>query len=881
MTTLSPVPSAVKEIAASRPRGWIRVRGARTHNLHNVKVDLPLGQFSVITGPSGSGKSSLAFDTLHAEGQRRYLETLGNDSRALFEQLQRPDVLAIEGLPPTLCVSQQSGSPRPRSTLATITEIHDHCRLLWARLGVPHCYQCGKAVYRHSVHEIARQTLQSPEGRKIYLLAPLVRDQLGDHKDVFARIRLSGFLRARVDGVLHEIRDAVKLNPRERHTIEAVVDRLVVRPNLGERLAESLNTTLKEGGGRVIVTEIDDGDWHDQPYNTILECPDCRLSLPEPTPTSFSFNNPRGACPHCTGYGQVWNLDPDQRALWEKAGEEEDDELRAALEAEADFVTCPECAGARLNAAARAVRFAGKGLHEVMAWTVAEAFEFFQGMKGSVSRAEGMEQVRQVLVAEITSRLGFLQEVGLEYLTLDRPAPTLSGGELQRARLATHLGGGLLGVCYILDEPTIGLHPRDTQRLIGALRGLQARGNTVVVVEHDETVIRQADYLVDIGPGAGQGGGRLLASGSVREVLANPMSFTARYLEKPRAALQRGSISEFTSGRCITIHGARHHNLKDITVSFPIGKLVCLTGVSGSGKSSLARDTLCYAIRRHLGLAASTPGTHDRIDGLENIDKVIEVDQKRLGRSSRSNPASFTGVYDDLRKLFASAKTAKVRGYKANRFSFNVRGGRCEECQGQGSRRLAGHFLPDLAVLCPVCQGKRFNRATLEVRYRDRSIADVLDMAIEEARDLFANIPAAHRVLQALVDVGLGYLRLGQPSSTLSGGEAQRVKLAAELAKTATGRTLFLLDEPTTGLHIGDVANLIRVLRQLVAAGNTLVVIEHHLDLIAAADWVIDLGPEGGAAGGYLVTAGTPFDVSHCENSITGRFLRIEQERET
>jgi len=923
------------------PSAWIRIRGARTHNLHNVNLDLPLGRFIAITGPSGSGKSSLAFDTLHAEGQRRYLETLGNQSRALFEQLRRPDVDSIEGLPPTLCVSQHNGSPRPRSTLATITEIHDHCRLLWARLGVPHCFQCGRPVYKTNVTEIVRQTLQSVVGRKIYLLAPLVLDEQGDHKDIFGQIRQGGFLRARVDGVLQEVRsDAMKLNPKKKHTIEVVVDRLVVRPNFEERLTESLNTTLKQGGGRVIITDIDDGDWHDQPYNTVLECPHCRILLPELEPARFNFNNPQAACPRCTGYGQVWELDPARivpdrsmsltrvldrlkevlpedafapiagefagredikiplnqlpaekvstlldgeagllhylRVLWEQNRDEE--ELRESFADLAGFVTCPECGGARLNPPARAVQFVGKGLHEVMALTGEEAFLFFDAMNkpgpSPGPSSVGLDRVRDVLVGEISQRLHFLREVGLGYLTLDRPAPTLSGGELQRARLAAHLGGGLLGVFYILDEPTIGLHPRDTTRLLGALRGLQERGNTVLVVEHDEAVMRHADYLVDMGPGAGPDGGRLLAWGNLEEVLANPASVTAPYLKKAHGPLSPQTNATFPNiDKTITIHGARHHNLKNITVSIPLGKLVCLTGVSGSGKSSLARDILCYAARGQLGLLAPTPGAYDRIDGLENIDKVIELDQKRLGRSSRSNPASYTGVFDDIRKIFAATKLAKLRGYKANRFSFNVRGGRCEECLGQGSKRVAAHFLPDLTVPCSTCQGKRFNRATLEVRYRDRSIADVLDMPIGEAKNFFANIPAIHWVLAALTDMGLGYLCLGQPSNTLSGGEAQRVKLATELAKTATGRTLFLLDEPTTGLHFGDVANLIQVLRRLIAAGNTLLVIEHQMDLVAAADWVIDLGPEGGASGGYLVVAGTPWDVAHCESSITGRFL--------
>ncbi len=870
MESLTPVPKVVKQNAAPRRDDWIRVRGARTHNLHNLNLDLPLGGLTVITGPSGSGKSSLAFDTLHAESQRRFLETLGNDTRGLFHLLKRPDVDVIEGLPPTLCVSQHAGSPRPRSTLATITEIHDHCRLLWARVGIPHCYQCGLPVYKHSTTEIVRQIMQSPEGRKIYLLAPLVRDQVGAHANVFTRIRQGGFLRARVDGVLHEVHGDLHLNQRQRHTIEVVVDRLVVRPNFSERLTESLNTALKQGGGHVVITDIDDGDWHDQPFNTVLECPRCLIQLAELEPSLFSFNNPEGACPRCTGYGLIGeSIDAPAADQDDDAAEDEDD-------VPTEFTVCPECGGARLNREARAVQFAGKGLHEVTALSVADALKFFEDAQTNSSGPDALAKVREVLLHEITQRLRFLLEVGLGYLTLDRPAPTLSGGELQRARLATQLGGGLLGVFYILDEPTIGLHPRDTASLLDAMRGLVRRGNTVLVVEHDEAVMRAADYLVDIGPGAGSAGGRLLACGTVAEVLANPNSVTAPYLQNSKRAAYAVSASAgaITACAALTIHGARQHNLKNITVSIPLGKLVCLTGVSGSGKSSLARDILCYAARRHLGLKAPTPGIHDHIDGLDLIDKVIEVDQRRLGRSSRSNPASYTGVYDEIRKIFATTKIAKARGYKANRFSFNVRGGRCEECQGQGLQRVAQDFLPDLTVPCPVCRGMRFNAATLEVRYKDRSIADILDMPIQEAKDFFANIPAIHRVLQALLDVGLGYLHLGQPSSTLSGGEAQRVKLATELAKTATGRTLFLLDEPTTGLHFGDVANLLRVLRQLVAAGNTLLVIEHNLMLIAAADWVIDLGPEGGEAGGYLVTAGTPRAVAACEKSITGQFLR-------
>jgi excinuclease ABC subunit A len=959
----------------------IRVRGAREHNLQNLDVDLPRGRLTVLTGPSGSGKSSLAFDTLYAEGQRRYLETLRVDTRALFDQLRRPDVDLVEGLPPTLSVGQQQGPPRPRSTLATLTEIHDHLRLLWARLGTPYCYRCGTPIRRQPVAEIVRQTLALGDGRKIYLLAPVVRGEKGEHKEVFQEMRRGGFLRARVDGALTEIRDNPRLNPRQSHTIDLVVDRLVVRGGIEERLTESLETAVKHGSGTVIVTDIEDGDWHDHLFSTRYACPHCQISYGDLEPRDFSFNNPHGACPVCQGLGQVWEFDPKLlvpdtrwtaakvlarlkeqtggcvrlqsfdkkslavlaaafprpggeawgpstplgdwpteafqallhgteatqppfvglipelgRCLHEAADDEAGEAVKEAVLAFAGYLTCPECGGARLNREARSVRFAGKALHEVTALTVDEATAFFEqasGGRGSPeggapglrglsppARPESDAKIQALIINEVLHRLRFLGEVGLGYLTLDRPVPTLSGGEAQRARLATHLGAGLLGVCYILDEPTVGLHPRDTDRLLAALRGLQQRGNTVLVVEHDEAVIRQADYLVDMGPGAGKNGGRIVARGTVAEVLRDPHSVTAPFLNSriedrglriEDRSRSRSSILDPRSS--IRIYGARHHNLKNLDVAFPLGRLVCVTGVSGSGKSSLARDTLCNAARRHLGLAAPAPGAHDRIEGLDLIDKVIEVDQAPLGRSSRSSAATYTGIFDEVRRIFANTREAKVRGYTASRFSFNVKGGRCEVCQGQGVRRVPLHFLPELTVPCPACHGRRFNPATLAIRYRGRSIADVLDLSAAAALDFFAIFPAPARQLQALVDVGVGYLTLGQPSSALSGGEAQRVKLAAELARTATGRTLFLLDEPTTGLHFADVATLLDVLRRLVDAGNTLVVIEHHLDVIAAADWVIDLGPEGGAAGGYLVAAGTPADLARCPASITGRLL--------
>jgi excinuclease ABC subunit A len=850
-----------------KPGECIRVRGAREHNLQNIDLDLPRQRLTVLTGPSGSGKSSLAFDTLYAEGQRRYLETLRVDSRALFEQLKRPDVDLVDGLPPTLCVAQHLGTPQPRSTLATLTEIHDHLRLLWARRGTPHCYNCGTPIRRQGLPEIVHAVMRRPAGQKIMLLAPVVREQKGEHKEVFQEFRKAGFLRARVNGALIEFRDTPRLNPRQKHTVELVVDRLVVREGIEDRLTESLQTAVKHSGGPVIVTDIEDGDWHDQHYSTRYACPKCDISYADLEPRSFSFNSPQGACPTCGGLGRVTAPDSAQ-----EAASDEDDEAAEQLEHLESKPPCPECGGTRLNREARSVLLAGKGIHEVTAWTVDEAAAWCGGLPES-------DKIQALVVREIVQRLQFLQQVGLGYLTLDRPVPTLSGGETQRARLATHLGAGLLGVCYILDEPTVGLHQRDTDRLLGALRGLQERGNTVIVVEHDATVIRQADYVVDMGPGAGKQGGRVLAQGTVEEVLRNPQSVTAPWLR----ALPTRSVSEEkpsltlrvrkTAAAHLEIVGARHHNLKNITVIVPLGQLTCVTGVSGSGKSSLVHDVLGCAVRRHLGLASPPPGAHERVNALDQIDKIIEVDQAPLGRSARSSPATYTGIFDDIRRVFARTREAKVRGYGASRFSFNNRSGRCEACQGRGATKVALHFLSDLTVPCPVCRGKRFNPATLAIRYKGKSIAEVLDFSAAEALAFFANVPALVPPLQALVDVGLGYLTLGQPSSTLSGGEAQRVKLAAELARPATGRTLFVLDEPTTGLHFADVANLLRVLRQLVDKGNTLVVIEHNLDVIAAADWVIDLGPDGGAGGGYLLAAGTPAAIAASPASVTGAFL--------
>lgn len=840
--------------------GTIRVRGARTHNLHNVSLDVPRGCLVVFTGPSGSGKSSLVFDTIFAEGQRRFLTTLPHLPDHFT--LRRRPVDSIEGLPPVLSVSQLAGAPRPRSTLATLTELHDHLRLLWARRGTPYCPDCGIPIVQQSLAEISRAVMALPVGRKIFLLAPLVFETPGRHVEVFQRIIQEGFLRARIDGVLFEIRGVPSLESGKPHTIDLVVDRLVVRDGMADRLIESLASCARQGDGRVIISDVEEtGDWNDVTFSTKLACPQCRRVLPDLEPRRFHFNTPHGACPRCTGMGIIEG-EPDT----------EDDDPPTIL--------CPECGGTRLNREARAVRYAGLAtntgglnLAEVTSLTVADALTAFRA--ANIDLQHPFAKVETILVKEIVTRLHFLAEVGLGYLTLDRPASTLSGGELQRARLATRLGGGLRGVCFILDEPTLGLHPRDTRRLLDALRVLQQKGNSLLVVEHDESVMREADYLVDLGPGAGPNGGNILAAGTVAEVMASETSVTAPFLRGDVPPVRSNpSAANLDPAKTLTIHGARHHNLKNVVAEIPLGRLVAITGVSGSGKSSLVHDTLARAVRRHLKLKSDPPGDHDSITGLEQIDTLIEADQRPIGRSPRSSAATYTGLFDEIRKIFARTRTAKIRGYKANRFTFNARGGRCEECQGRGELSPAGSFLPEFTVPCPDCGGKRFNAGTLEVHFKGQSIADVLAMPVATARDFFQAVPSIARILAALDDVGLGYLPLGQPATQLSGGEAQRVKLATELARTATGRTLLILDEPTSGLHRLDIARLLTVLRRLSDAGNTVVVIEHHLDVIAAADWIIDLGPEAGSAGGNIVAVGPPSIVAQNPASITGRYLK-------
>ncbi|MCE5268163.1 MAG: excinuclease ABC subunit UvrA [Planctomycetaceae bacterium] len=972
----------------------IRIRGARTHNLQNIDLDLPRDQFVVVTGPSGSGKSSLSFDTLYAEGQRQYIESLSTYARQFLHQLERPDVDLIEGLQPTISIDQRAGSNNPRSTVATVTEIYDYLRLLYARLGEPRCHKCGAVISQQTPEQILDVLMDLSQGTRAMILAPMVRGRKGEHKEVFETIRKAGLLRARVDGQIVDIDNPPALALQKSHDIEAVVDRVVVREGVRARIAESVRLAIRHGDGLVIAAREEKtatgSVWHDRLFSTLYACPNCRTSFEELEPRTFSFNSPYGACPRCEGLGARVGFDPElvlpdtelslaegAIAPWRdgspaaerrhrqqlepflaKAGidwntplatlsEKRRDELlngagkrfcgvlnmlekeyattssetkRQRLESFRGEVVCPECQGARLRPEARSVFIGGRAIHEVTRLPISAAKAFFAGLDSGngagrvgenavvgggphpspLPEGEGTERdgphpsalpegegtvdnpfakgeqrlIAHPILSEITARLDFMDRVGLGYLTLDRPAGTLSGGELQRVRLAAGLGSGLVGVCYVLDEPSIGLHPRDNDRLIEVLRQLQSRGNTVLVVEHDEAIMRHADWLVDLGPGAGRHGGRVVAEGSPQAIAENRQSLTGRYL----AGVERIPVPErrrrAVKSRSITIEGVTTNNLKDVSVWFPLGTLVCVTGVSGSGKSSLVDETLARALVRRLGGVAPKAGPHRSIRGASQVDKVIQIDQSPIGRTPRSNPATYAGVFDEIRKVFANTRDARQRGYKAGRFSFNLKGGRCEECQGQGQRRIEMNFLPDLYVDCPVCEGKRFNRQTLEIRYRDRSIADVLDMRVEEAVEFFANFLTISRLIGGLLEVGLGYMALGQSSTTLSGGESQRIKLATELSRVETGKTLYILDEPTTGLHFDDIRKLLAVLDRLVDLGNTVIVIEHNLDVMKTADWIIDLGPEGGEAGGRVVATGTPEEIAGLEDNHTGRFLR-------
>jgi excinuclease ABC subunit A len=846
----------------------ISVRGARTHNLKNVDVDIPRNRLVVITGVSGSGKSSLAFDTLLAEGQRQYIQSLSIYARQFFDQMERPDVDRIDGLQPTIAIDQRLGNPNPRSTVATITEIYDYLRLLMARVGDVACPQCGTPIAQQTSEEIEKSIRALPEQTRVMILAPMIRGRRGTHREVFEAIQKAGFVRVRVDGVAYPLDEVPPLVAQKMHDIEAVVDRVVIRDGIDSRLAESVRLAIKHGNGVVVaVYQSPDSKsaaaekdvWVERLLNTRYACPNCGTSIGEIEPRTFSFNSPYGACPTCHGLGVVGIANGNGDAVND-----------APLVDFADATRCPDCLGSRLRTEARAARLDGLAIHEITALTAAGAADFFRSLKLGGDR----QKIAKPIVAEIVRRLEFLLRVGTEYLTLDRPADTLSGGERQRVRLATGIGSGLVGVLYLLDEPSIGLHPRDNDRLIAALRDLERQGNTVVVVEHDEALMRASDYLIDMGPGAGSRGGTVVARGTPDDVAKLESSLTGGYLSGRQTIPVPAERRKPAKTRMIQLMGATSHNLQSVDVEIPLGLLVCVTGVSGSGKSSLVIETLARALARKLNGAEARPAPHASLRGVAQLDRLVEVDQSPIGRTPRSNAATYTGVWDEIRTVFAHTKQARQRGYGIGRFSFNTKGGRCEECEGQGVRRIAMNFLPDLEVPCPVCHGARFNRQTLAIRYRGKSIADVLAMSVDEAVEFFENHESIRRLVATLADVGLGYLALGQASTTLSGGEAQRIKLAAELGRPSAGQTMYILDEPTTGLHSDDIRRLLGVLDRLVAAGNSMLVIEHNLDVIKTADWVIDLGPEGGAAGGRIVVAGTPEEVAACKESHTGQFLR-------
>ena len=933
---------------------FIRIRGANENNLKNLSVDIPRDQFVVLTGLSGSGKSSLAFDTIYAEGQRRYMESLSSYARQFLGQMEKPDVESIEGLPPAISIDQKSTNRNPRSTVGTVTEIYDYFRLLYARVGIPHCPKCGREIRKQTVDQMVDQIMTLPERQKIQLLAPVVRGRKGTHAKLLEQARRSGYVRVQIDGNLYELSEEIKLDKNIKHNIEIVVDRLIVKPGIEKRLSDSIETVLELADGLLVVDTMDGKLLN---FSQSFSCPDCGISIDEIEPRSFSFNNPFGACPQCLGLGYKMEFDVDlmipdkklsinegaiavlgwqscttqgsfSRAILDALAREYDfsldtpfceypkkiqdillhgtgghsvkvyykgqrgegvydvafpglirnveqryretgsETMKQEYESFMRITPCTACKGQRLKKESLAVTVADKNIYEVTNMSVEKLLAFLKDMKLSAQQ----ELIGKQILKEIRARVGFLSEVGLEYLSLGRATGTLSGGEAQRIRLATQIGSGLVGVAYILDEPSIGLHQRDNDKLLGALMRLRDLGNSLIVVEHDEDTMRAADCVIDIGPGAGEHGGQLVAMGTAEDLMKNENSVTGAYLSgrlKIPVPEERKEPTGF-----LHIKGAAENNLKHIDVDIPLGVMTCITGVSGSGKSSLVNEILYKRLARDLNRARVIPGKHDDILGIDQLDKVINIDQSPIGRTPRSNPATYTGVFDQIRDLFAATADAKAKGYKKGRFSFNVKGGRCEACSGDGIIKIEMHFLPDVYVPCEVCKGKRYNRETLEVKYKDKSIYDVLNMTVEEALTFFENVPSIRRKIETLYDVGLSYIRLGQPSTTLSGGEAQRIKLATELSKRSTGKTIYILDEPTTGLHFADVHKLIEILRRLSEGGNTVVVIEHNLDVIKTADYIIDIGPEGGDRGGTVIAKGTPEEVADSPVSYTGKYVK-------